>query len=312
MSNNIEFIKNLSELKRGDILLFGTPETPAASQIAIEQIQNIIGSGNSNLVHAGFCVGHNEAGVPMFAHLEHAFKHSMVENPNRFLVVYRHNNPKVNDEIGRLAEQPKETQWWSIIEGAKSVLTTSYIGTEINDIPVAIDDAAICSKFVLQVMKLALNNCKAKGEITEKEFKESYPMIRANSTPMTLEATLHSNASYQQLSYAGTSKPLEVLQNMAKEILRDIGDANELNPSEQRDKMSKSLSGVIYASIAMLEADKSRNDLDKAKIFVKQVDSVLKHMTGDKSHHNKLTERARGMGIYERDMDLQQSGGPVK
>jgi hypothetical protein len=312
MPNSVAFIENLSELKRGDILLFGIPDDPYASQMAIEQIQSMLGSGSSNLVHAGFCVGHNEAGVPIFAHLEHSFKHSMVENPNRFLAVYRHNNPKITDEIGRLAEQPKETQWWSIIEGAKSVLTTSYIGTEINDIPDAIDDAAICSKFVLQVTKLALNNCKTKGDITEKEFKESYPMIRSNSTPMTLEATLHSNPSYQQLSYAGTSKPFDVLKNTAKEILSSIEDFNEVNPSEKGDKLTQSLNGVMSASIAMLENDKSRNELDKAKIFVQQVDSVLKHMTNDRSHHDKLINKARSMGIYERDMGMQHSAGKTR
>ncbi len=304
------YIERYDDLKPGDILLFRPPKKPGIVQNAIMFLQSLVGQseGHFDTTHAAICVGKDEQGKAMIAHLTGHNIMGWKKEPlgdmiqrdggERAFVVYRPNKPQVADAIAASAGDERNTSIKWKIPAASGVLFRRAQLDPARQVSVDKEYAkdSFCSKFVVQAIKIAAISLG-------KQFYEFVPNIRSSSTPKSVEAYLYKDRNYEMLVHCGNTDPYSLM-------------VNEVNAQIARLNGKKDASSIQKGAILQDKLEAAKNELD-SKVNLTPIDKaihLLKNIKNDllietsynmrsttKSYRDVMA-KARGIGIFERDV----------
>jgi hypothetical protein len=325
----IGYIEKFQDLKPGDILLFRPSNTVFSSQNTVMFFQKLLSleHGHYDTTHVAICVA-MEDGQPVIAHsyetiskgkiwrgyirqpLQQMLKDEdgLIEgNYERPFLVFRPRDPKAAEVTAKFAGDEKANRHiqWTYAKAIRTYFRPAFWRLD-EDRPMkcnkTIPDEAICSQFVISMIKLA----------EQKRYKEGDKLvnrltIRSSSTPKALEACLYRDKNhYDLLCYPGKNAYWILMSAIRMQLsrIKKRSDGDDLPRQKYLDGIKQ------YNNIRKKHKknESALNHLDKSIELLRIMMPILNRHTGfsffglwNTTSYNLIRDKARKMGIFERE-----------
>jgi len=287
------------------------------THLCIMMVQSLINQehGHFDTVHAAVCVGHDDHGQPLIAHVVgEGYKHEPLANLfkrdgcERNYHVFRSNDIEVANKIGEVAAsnelsleafKPKwkmTAAFWSVIGSAEAPAEALHYN--IKRKTPYFSKSSVCSRFVVQSIKNAISL------LTSKE--SHFPNIPSLCTPKMLEATLFQSSTFSQFCYTGCDPYQAIKETVENQLTRISQQSGKFSLSKHEllkmryTQMLKIIDETDYSHLSIKEIS-----LAKAKTLLNKLTPILKFNTGlgfvTPTSYKQVKNVARSIGIYERD-----------
>lgn len=321
------YMRQLNELKAGDVILFRSSIIPGIVSHGIMTMQSLVSQphGHYDTTHVAICTDYNED-KPIIAHIiGSGYKKEPLENAilreggDRAFLVYRPTNRDVAIRLAMIAGEEKTNGHirWDISAAAGSFVRTatlnpnrSFFGRSVTKEDAGFSASSFCSKFTIEAMKIATDP-DAKERVLEDAIY--YPNLCSSSTPKALEAYLFNEVQlglYSMYVYPGNQNPYTLIKNEIQAQINRIRlrvDANSMTKC-------KKLREQLIAITRELDAKPELDDLQKSLRLLNKIAPVLKLQTGygirASESYRSLIATSRMIGIFERDIEAAMESIP--
>jgi hypothetical protein len=322
------YLEKFKDLKPGDILLFRPSKKPFKSQETVKFFQILLSlqHGHYDTIHVAVCVA-IENGQPVIAHTYEMntrkdsprgyfrqplqamldYENGLMEgNGDRPFLVFRPKNQAAAKVVADIAGDEKANCdiKWTYKKAIRTYFRPAFWRLDENR-PFknnkSMPKEAICSQFVINAIKLAEQQRFQKGETILNRIT-----IRSSSTPKALESCLYNDrANYDLLVYPGQNAYWVLMSAIRMQLQRVRKRCDELAHKKYQDGIA------LYHKIRKehKKNDKALNFLDKSLDLLRAIMPILNRHTGfsffglcNTASYNKVRDKARQMGIFERDI----------